>query len=155
MADAEETSMSSAIGIDYGDSRIGIAVSDRLGLVATPRCVLDGKKSLNEVCEAIGEIYRKEQCDTLVIGYPLNMDGTSGNRVHRTEKFIGRFTEMFPEAEIVRWDERLTTVAADRAMLSMGVKQKRKGVSDMIAAQMILQGYLDSKRTAKKAGGDT
>ena len=93
--------MSSAIGIDYGDSRIGIAVSDRLGLVATPRCVLDGKKSLNEVCEAIGEIYRKEQCDTVVIGYPLNMDGTSGNRVHRTEKFIGRFTEMFPEAEIV------------------------------------------------------
>jgi len=152
--DAEEPFMSSAIGIDYGDSRIGIAVSDRMGLVATPRCVIDGKKSLNDVCKAIGDIYKRELCDAVVIGYPLNMDGSSGNRVHRTEKFIERFSEMFPEAEIVRWDERLTTVAADRAMLSMGVSQKKKGVSDMIAAQMILQGYLESKRAEKTQTGE-
>lgn len=138
--------MASAIGIDYGDSRIGIAVSDTMGIVATPRCVINGRESLEKVCLAVGEIYRKERCDTVVIGYPLNMDGTCGERVRRTELFIGRFSEMNPDAAIVRWDERLTTKAADREMIAMGVKQKKKGVSDMIAAQMILQGYLDSRR---------
>ena len=138
--------MASAIGIDYGDSRIGIAVSDSMGIVATPRCVISGKGGLEKVCADIGEIYQKERCSTRVIGYPLNMDGSGGERVRRTELFIKRFSEMFPDAEIVRWDERLTTKAADRAMLSMGVKQKQKGISDMIAAQMILQGYLESRR---------
>ena len=136
--------MAAVIGIDYGDSRIGIAASDSMRIVATPRCVLDGKKNLATICEEIGEIYKAEGCDTVVIGYPLNMDGTMGNRIHRTEKFIEKFSEKFPEAVIVRWDERLTTKAADKAMLEMGVSQRKKGVSDMIAAQMILAAYLDS-----------
>ena len=139
--------MASAIGIDYGDSRIGIAVSDPMGIVATPRCVINGKEGLDKVCRSIGEIYVSERCSAVVVGYPLNMDGTGGERVRRTELFIKRFSEIFPEAKIVRWDERLTTKAADRAMLAMGVKQKQKGVSDMIAAQMILQSYLESVRS--------
>ncbi|MBP5311993.1 MAG: Holliday junction resolvase RuvX [Clostridia bacterium] len=82
----------------------------------------------------------------MVSGYPVNMDGTFGTRIHRTEKFIERFSEKYPDAVIERWDERLTTKSADRAMIDMGVSQRRKGISDMIAAQLILQSYLDSKR---------
>ncbi|MBQ7444596.1 MAG: Holliday junction resolvase RuvX [Clostridia bacterium] len=134
------------MGIDYGDSRIGIAVSDERGIVATPRCVVDGKKSLAETVSAIGAIFEAEKCGTVVIGYPINMDGTFGNRIHRTEKFIEKFSERYPDAAVERWDERLTTRSADRAMIDMGVSQRRKGISDMIAAQIILQSFLDSER---------
>ncbi len=137
--------MAAVMGIDYGDSRIGIAVSDGLGIVATPRCVIDGKKSLAETVEAIGAVYEAEKCGSVVVGYPINMDGTFGNRIHRTEKFIEKFSERYPDAVIIRQDERLTTKSADRAMIDMGVSQRRKGISDMIAAQIILQGYLDSE----------
>lgn len=136
--------MAAVMGIDYGDSRIGIAVSDGMGIVATPRCVIDGKKSLAETVASIGALYESEKCGTVVIGYPINMDGTFGNRIHRTEKFIEKFSEKYPDAKIVRQDERLTTKSADRAMRDMGVSQRRKGISDMIAAQIILQSYLDS-----------
>ena len=139
--------MAAVMGIDYGDSRIGVAVSDSQGIVATPRVVVDGKGSLAETVAAIGALFEAEGCDTLVVGYPINMDGTFGNRIRRTEKFIERFSATYPDARIERTDERLTTVSADRAMLDMGVSQRKKGVSDMIAAQIILQSYLDSKRT--------
>ena len=129
--------MAAVMGIDYGDSRIGIAVSDERGIVATPRCVVDGKKSLAETVSAIGAIFEAEKCGTVVIGYPINMDGTFGNRIHRTEKFIEKFSERYPDAAVERWDERLTTRSADRAMIDMGVSQRRKGISDMIAAQII------------------
>lgn len=138
--------MAAVMGIDYGDSRIGIAVSDERGIVATPRCVVDGKKSLAETVSAIGAIFEAEKCGTVVIGYPINMDGTFGNRIHRTEKFIEKFSERYPDAAVERWDERLTTRSADRAMIDMGVSQRRKGISDMIAAQIILQSFLDSER---------
>ena len=138
--------MAAVMGIDYGDSRIGIAVSDERGIVATPRCVVDGKKSLAETVSAIGAIFDAEKCGTVVIGYPINMDGTFGNRIHRTEKFIEKFSERYPDAAVERWDERLTTRSADRAMIDMGVSQRRKGISDMIAAQIILQSFLDSER---------
>lgn len=82
----------------------------------------------------------------LVIRLPVNMNGTKGPRIDRTEKFIERFSAEYPEVGIIRWDERLTTVAADRAMREMGISQRRKGVSDMLAAAFILQGYLDSIR---------
>ena len=137
--------MAAVMGIDYGDSRIGIAVSDGLGIVATPRCVIDGKKSLAETVEAIGAVYEAEKCGSVVVGYPINMDGTFGNRIHRTAKFIEKFSERYPDAVIIRQDERLTTKSADRAMIDMGVSQRRKGISDMIAAQIILQSYLDSE----------
>lgn len=138
--------MAAVMGIDYGDSRIGIAVSDERGIVATPRCVVDGRKSLAETVSAIGAIFEAEKCGTVVIGYPINMDGTFGNRIHRTEKFIEKFSERYPDAAVERWDERLTTRSADRAMIDMGVSQRRKGISDMIAAQIILQSFLDSER---------
>ena len=93
--------MAAVMGIDYGDSRIGIAVSDGLGIVATPRCIVDGKKSLAETVAAIGGIYEAEKCDTVVIGYPINMDGSYGNRIHRTEKFIEKFKRSVEFASVL------------------------------------------------------
>lgn len=138
--------MAVLLGIDYGDSRIGVSVCDSLGIVASPRCILDGKLNLNGVVAEIGGLCKKAGATGIVVGWPLNMDGSEGNRIHRTAKFIERFNEAFPEIEVIKWDERLTTKAADKAMIEMGVSQRKKGVSDMIAAQMILQGYLDSLR---------
>lgn len=136
--------MGRVIGLDYGESRIGVALSDPSRIVATGKGIVDGTRGLRHVLEEIGGLIRENGVDLLVIGYPINMNGTRGVRIERTEKFIARFAEEFPEMEIVRWDERLTTVAADRAMREMGVSQRKKGVSDVIAAVLILQSYLDS-----------
>ena len=134
--------MAVLLGIDYGDSRIGVSVCDSLQIAATPLCVVDGKQNLNAVVAAIGDLCKKKSASGIVVGWPLNMDGTEGPRIHRTTKFIERFSETYPDITVVKWDERLTTKAADKAMLEMGVSQRKKGVSDMIAAQMILQGYI-------------
>ncbi len=142
--------MAVLLGIDYGDSRIGVSICDSMGLVASPKCILDGKQNLNTIVGEIGGLCRKNGAAGIVIGWPLNMDGTEGARIHRTEKFVERFGETYPDVSVVKWDERLTTKAADKAMLEMGVSQRKKGVSDMIAAQMILQGYLDFLRNECK-----
>ncbi len=138
--------MGRLMGLDYGDSRIGVALSDPLYITASGKCVVDGTKGIRYVLEEIGGLVRDFCVEKIVIGYPINMNGTQGVRVERTEKFISRFSEEFPDVEIIRWDERLTTVAADRAMREMGVSQRKKGVSDMLAAAFILQGYLDHIR---------
>ncbi len=134
------------IGLDYGDSRIGVALSDDLGWTAGPYGIIESKrgrkKSLNEI-KAIIEQYGVE---TVVVGYPINMNGTKGPRTQVTEEFIEDLQKRNPDIKIVKWDERLTTAAADRAMLEMGIKQSVKGMNDKLAAVFILQGYLDSQR---------
>lgn len=132
------------MGLDYGDSRIGVALSDPLYITASGKCVVDGTKGIKHVIEEIGGLVRDYCVEKIIIGYPLNMNGTQGIRVERTEKFIARFSEAYPDVEIIRWDERLTTVAADRTMRELGVSQRKKGVSDMLAAAFILEGYMNS-----------
>lgn len=132
------------LGIDYGDSRIGISACDSMRILATPRCIVDGKQNLKSVVAEISEIAKREKAVGIVVGWPLNMDGTEGPRIHRTTKFIEAFATANPEIEIVRWDERLTTKEADKSMIAMGVSQRHKGVSDMIAAQIILESYIES-----------
>ena len=83
---------------------------------------------------------------TLVIGLPTNMNGTKGDRVVKTEKFAKALKEASPDIEIIFEDERLTTKYADRLMLESGKHQKQKGVSDKLAAMIILQGYLDRSK---------
>lgn len=136
--------MDRVIGIDYGDSRIGIALSDPFGWGASPLCVVDGKQGLKKAVAEIVSLVDKNAATKIVIGYPLNMNGTQGPRVQRTERFIEEFSLVRPEVEIIKWDERLTTVAADRLMRDLGISQREKGVSDKFAAAFILQGYLDS-----------
>ncbi|MBQ8164714.1 MAG: Holliday junction resolvase RuvX [Clostridia bacterium] len=136
--------MDRVIGIDYGDSRIGIALSDPFGWGASPLCVVDGKQGLKKAVSEIISLVDKNSATKIVIGYPLNMNGTAGPRIQRTERFIEEFSAMRPDVEVIKWDERLTTVAADRTMRELGISQRQKGVSDKLAAAFILQGYLDS-----------
>ncbi len=138
------------IGIDYGDSRIGIALSDPLGLIASPDRIIDSSRSRKKIIFELCDLIREKEVKTAVVGYPRNMNGTEGARVEVTNSFCEDLRKRCPDLTIVKWDERLTSVAADRAMREMNVSQSHKGVNDMLAAVFILQGYLDSLRNEKK-----
>lgn len=134
------------LGIDYGDSRIGLAISDPFGWTAQGLETLSSKNGLKDPLERIKEIITQYGVEKIVIGYPLNMDGTEGARTEKTNEFIDKLSKL-ADIEIVKWDERLTTVAAQRTMTETGVKtSKKKGIVDQIAAVYILQGYLDHIR---------
>ncbi len=136
------------LGLDYGDSRIGVAVSDPLGWTANGLDTVKAKNGFNKAVDEIAEICAKYQPEKVVVGYPKNMDGSSGERIEKTESFIKALLVRNPELDIVRWDERLTSVAAHRTMREIGIntRKKGKGVVDCIAAELILQAYLDSIR---------
>ena len=136
--------MDRILGIDYGDSRIGIAMSDVFGWTAQGLCVVNAKQKRENVINELIKIIDQNKIKKIVFGYPLNMDGTKGSRALITDVFAMKLLESKPDLELVKWDERLTSVAANKAMREMGVSQKVKGVNDMIAAIFILQGYLDS-----------
>ena len=131
------------LGIDYGDSRIGVAVSDDGAKLAFDLCVVDATLGRKHAVNELITLKQKYGADTLVIGLPTNMNGTKGDRVVKTEKFAKALLEVAPDLKIVYEDERLTTKYADRLMLESGKHQKQKGVSDKLAAMIILQGYLD------------
>ncbi len=131
------------LGIDYGDSRIGVAVSDPMGWTAQGLETIKSKESLRKAIERIMDIIRQYEIKDIVIGYPLNMNGTAGPRTERTEAFIKKLLEL-GDFNIVKWDERLTTVSAHRAMNELGVKaSNKKNIVDTMSAVFILQGYLD------------
>ena len=134
------------LGIDYGDSRIGVAVSDEGGKLAFDLCVIDATKGRKYAVSELLQLMDKYAATTLVIGLPTNMNGTKGDRVIKTEKFAKALKEASPDIEIIFEDERLTTKYADRLMLESGKHQKQKGVSDKLAAMIILQGYLDRSK---------
>lgn len=131
------------LGIDYGDSRIGVAVSDPMGWTAQGLETVKCKDSLRKAIERIMEIIKQYEIKDIVIGYPLNMNGTAGPRTERTEVFIKKLLEQ-GDFNIVKWDERLTTVSAHRAMNELGVRaSNKKNIVDTMSAVFILQGYLD------------
>lgn len=131
------------MGIDYGDSRIGIAMSDLMGWTAQGvKTILNRgeEKTLNDIKEILNE-YHPEK---IVIGLPKNMDGSSGDRVLKTYEFADSIKKIF-DGEIVFWDERLTTVEASGILKSTQTYgKKRKEVLDTVAASLILEGYLNS-----------
>ncbi len=132
------------IGIDYGDARVGVAVSDPLGITAqgletVPNRVYD--KMFARVCDII----RSYNADKIVIGLPRNMNGTEGERSALSREFAAQLGEVFPDAPIVLWDERLSTVQAHGILNETNTRGKaRKNVVDTVAASIILQSYLDS-----------
>lgn len=133
------------LGIDYGDSRIGVAVSDPFGWTAQGIETIYLKGNLDNAILKINEIVKKYGVEEIVVGFPKNMNGTIGPRGEKTIEFIETLKKT-NNLKIEMWDERLTTVAANRAMHEMGVKtSKKKGIVDQIAAVYILQSYLDSK----------
>ena len=131
------------IGLDYGDSRIGVAVSDAFGLTAQPVCALSEKTWAKQL-EKLAAVVKEYGAEGFVIGMPKNMNGTIGPRGEITRKFSAALAEKFG-LPITEWDERLTSCAAHRALMEGGVHgEKKKGKVDMLSAVFILQGYLDS-----------
>ncbi len=134
------------IGLDYGDKTVGVAISDPLGLTAQGKEIIRRERpdKLRRTCARIEELIQEYDIGLIVLGLPKNMDGSDGIRVEKTMAFK-EMIERRTGLEVVMWDERLTTVAADRYMDEAGLKgDKRKAVVDEIAAVFILQGYLDS-----------
>lgn len=130
------------LGIDYGDARVGFAISDSLGITAQAigtQHVSDDDK----LCSYIQDIVQKEQVGRIVIGFPKNMNGSIGERGEKTKDFVDILRKNV-KIDVVLWDERLTTVAAHKYLNEANVRgKKRKGVVDTISAVFILQGYLD------------
>ena len=134
--------MNPALGIDLGRSRIGLAISDELRLLAHPLETIPAGK---DAIKRIAEIVRERKIDNVVVGFPRNMDGTFGPAAEEALKFVEELRRAVP-CEIATWDERLTTVAAHRALREAGKKTKAtRSYVDQVAAQMILQGYLDQQ----------
>jgi len=140
------------LAIDYGDSRTGIAVSDMLGITAQPVETVHHKGDDGKAAERIAVLTQQYKAGGIVYGLPLNMNGTCGPRVEKTILFIQKLKEELEKKGLydiilTQWDERLTSVMANRAMRDAGVKtKKKKGIVDQMAAVQILQEYLDSRR---------
>ena len=130
------------LAIDYGDRRIGLAVSDLLGITAQPVgyiTVNGDRDAIRQIAKYIGEY----QVQRVVLGLPRNMNGSEGTRVEKTKEFAEKMKEEFPTLTFDFFDERLTTVVAQRALIDMNVK-KKEGKKDMLSAAIILQGYMDT-----------
>ena len=131
------------LGIDYGDARTGLSISDPSEFLAGSPSVIH-EWNYDKLVEKLTAFIEQNKIGEIVLGHPLNMDGTKGVRAERTEAFAAALKEAFPEMEQVFWDERLTTVMAQKELIAADVsRKKRKKVIDKMAAVVILQGYLD------------
>jgi putative pre-16S rRNA nuclease len=130
------------LGIDHGDSRIGLAISDELGSFAHPyRTLQAGARVLDE----IRAIVERVQISGIIIGFPKNMDGTLGPAAAKVKCFGDQLAQALPTIKIIFWDERLTTREAQRALHAAGKNAKQsKKMIDQVAAQILLQNYMDS-----------
>jgi len=136
--------MARLLGLDVGDKTIGVAVSDELGWTAQGLETIK-RQSKEKDLTRIQEWIAKYQIGGIVVGLPKNMNGTIGPRAEICQAFA-RFLEERTSLPVYLWDERLTTMAAERMLISADVsRQKRKNVIDKMAATLILQGYLDAK----------
>ena len=134
------------IGLDYGTKTVGVALSDALGITAQPVETITRKEEnkLRKTYARIEEIISQNDVDRIV-GLPKNMNNTVGERAEACMEFAKNL-ERRTGLEVVMWDERLTTVSAEKALMESGVRREnRKAVIDQIAAVFILQGYLDSQ----------
>lgn len=137
--------MRPVIGLDLGTETIGVAVSDRLRSVATPLETIRRRKFSQDAARVL-EIAAGREVTGIVLGLPLNMDGSEGPRAQSTRAFARNLERMTP-LPIAFWDERLSTVAAERALLEADTSRKRRAqVIDHVAAAYILQGLLDRLR---------
>lgn len=131
------------IGLDYGEARTGVAISDALGITAQGLESIEHGESEKKLLNRLEEIIKEYNVEKIVIGYPLNMNATKGPRVQKTDKFIEKLVNRF-HLEVIKMDERLTTVSAHRTMQELAIgKDKKRKIVDTISAQYILQMYLD------------
>lgn len=137
------------MGLDYGDKTIGVAISDKLELTAQSKGVIR-RKGHSEDLEKLKKYVKDYQVEEIVVGLPANMDGTHGKRVEKTKHFVN-FLKKNLDLPILLWDERLSTMEAERLLIKADLsRNRRKGVIDQVAASIILQGYLDYKNKKKR-----
>ena len=134
------------LAIDYGDARVGTAVTDPLGITAQGLETIKNDGKDKTVLARLDEIINEYEISTIVVGMPLNMDGTKTERVEKTEKFIHKLKCKYNKIQIETVDERLTTVQAHRTMNDLGIKSKNKrDIVDTISAVYILETYINNK----------
>jgi len=134
--------MARSLGLDIGDSRIGAALSDPQGILATPFTIIHRKDEAAD-CRAIADIITQNQVEQVIVGLPYNMDGSLGGQAEKVKTFVSALSGQIAVPVTYR-DERLSTVTARRLMREAGGKKSReKAHDDAIAAAVILQGYLD------------
>lgn len=139
------------LGIDYGSKRIGLAISDELGITARPLAVI-ARKNIGRDLDVLENVIRENGVEQIVLGLPLRLDGTRGIQCEKVEKFAAVLRERFP-LPVTLWDEALSTWEADELMISAGIKsRKRREMVDKIAAGIILQSYLNSLHAGRKRG---
>ncbi len=137
------------LGIDYGSRRIGLAISDELGITARPLGTLE-RKNIELDLEKLGRIISENHVMRIVIGLPLRLDGTRGVQCEKVERFTGLLESRF-QLPVIMWDEALSTWEAEEQLMKAGVKaKKRRGMVDKVAASLILQSFLQRHGAALK-----
>lgn len=133
------------LSVDYGDKRTGIAICDKLEMLASPVCVIN-EWNKDALAQKIVDVANERRAEMIVIGLPKNMDGSKGFRADACEE-LGRIIKNITEIPVSFWDERLTTVSAHRILSDNNVRgKKRKNVVDAVAADIILQDFIDSRK---------
>ena len=136
--------MARMLGVDYGERRIGLAVSDPGGTIAMPLAVV-AVRAMAEAVEAVAAASRDKQAEAVVVGLPLNMNGTEGPAAQTVRTFCERLRGAVG-VPVETWDERLSTASVERMLIASHVRrEQRRDVRDKLAAQVILQGYLDTR----------
>lgn len=136
------------IGLDVGEKRIGVAISDTDGLMSVPVETFD-RKTINEDLRYISVLIKKYNANGIVVGLPISLNGGCGPQMKAVQSFIQKLSK-FVNINVETWDERLTTVSADKMMREAATrKSKRKEMRDALAASYILQGFLDRLRTSE------
>lgn len=135
--------MSRIMAIDFGTRRVGLAVSDPLGITAQGLPTIDTRE-IKDVLSYIQTIVQEKGVGKIVVGMPRNMNGSIGPKGKEVEEFV-RKLKTKTGLEVETWDERLTSVQSQKSMREMGTSQRKKGTVDRIAATLILQSYLDGQ----------
>jgi putative Holliday junction resolvase len=140
------TTYQRTLGIDYGSVRVGLSLSDPLGLIAQP---IEAFKNDALLFKNLKQVSARENVARIIVGMPYNLKGQKAQKAEEVQKFVERLKEEL-DMEILTWDERFTTTIANQTMLAMGTKkkerQKKDGRIDSMAAAVMLQGYLDSTK---------
>jgi len=130
------------LGVDLGQARTGVALSDELRMLAHPLETIENR-SAEKVARRVRQIVAEKEVDCVVVGLPRHMNGSLGPAAEKAQQFVEKLRSLI-SCEVVTWDERLSTVAAERALRDAGKKTREtRNIRDQVAAQIILQSYLD------------
>ena len=133
------------LGIDHGQVRVGLALSDPLGMIASPLKTVERRRKRKQDIADLAALVQELDVAEVVIGIPFEMTGAMGKKAKEVLQFAQALREVL-DVPVIEWDERLTTVQAERSLTAMDVRgSRRKQLVDQMAAAIILQGYLDSK----------